>query len=460
MSPPTRSAATCASSQTPALLRRVHGGALPAAVGARPYAVRREQAPAAKEAIAHATRSLLRQGQVILLDAGTTTLEVARRLPPDLEATVITNSPPIAVALAEHPAVEVTMLGGSLAKDAQAVVGAATVEALHSVRADVLVLGVCSLHPEVGITVMDLEESYVKRAMIENAAEVVAVSSAEKLGSAGHYVVAPLDELTHLVTDAVGPGGHSHAVPDAWDRGGAGVIRSPRAAITLVFLADGLLVGTWAARIPAVQRHADVTTGQLGLALFAASLGALLAMPSAGRLTERIGSRPVTIVALVGGGLALLLTSIAGDLVGLAAALFLFGAGFGGVNVAANAQGLALERLRERSILSSFHAAFSFGGLAGAGLGALAAARGIDPVEHFSGPRPSRSDSSPSSPGTSPPPAGFRRSRTDAAGTHSTPDGDQTYVSGTSFVSAAVRRSQVQNTTRRPSSETSCTCPL
>lgn len=182
-------------------LRRVHGGALPAAVGARPYAVRREQAPAAKEAIAHATSGLLRHGQVILLDAGTTTLEVARRLPRDLDATVITNSPPIAVALAEHPAVQVTMLGGTLAKDAQAVVGAATVEALHSVRADLLVLGVCSLHPEVGITVMDLEESYVKRAMIENAAEVVAVSSADKLGSAGPYVVAPLEELTHLVTE-------------------------------------------------------------------------------------------------------------------------------------------------------------------------------------------------------------------------------------------------------------------
>jgi DeoR/GlpR family transcriptional regulator of sugar metabolism len=187
-------------------LRRVHGGALPTAVGARPYAVRREQAPAAKEAIARATRSLLRSGQVILLDAGTTTLEVARRLPPELEANVITNSPPIAVALAEHPAVQVTMLGGTLAKDAQAVVGAATVEALRSIRADVLVLGVCSLHPEVGVTVMDLEESYVKRAMIENAAEVVAVSSAEKLGSAGPYVVAPLDELTHLVTERSVPG--------------------------------------------------------------------------------------------------------------------------------------------------------------------------------------------------------------------------------------------------------------
>jgi DeoR/GlpR family transcriptional regulator of sugar metabolism len=183
------------------LLRRVHGGALPAAVGARPYAVRREQAPAAKEAIARATSGLVRPGQVILLDAGTTTLEVARHLPPDLDATVITNSPPIAVALAEHPTLEVAMLGGTLMKDAHALVGAATVEALRSVRADVLVLGVCSLHPEIGITVMDLEESHLKRAMIENAAEVVAVSSAEKLGSAAPYVVGPIDELTHLVTE-------------------------------------------------------------------------------------------------------------------------------------------------------------------------------------------------------------------------------------------------------------------
>jgi DeoR/GlpR family transcriptional regulator of sugar metabolism len=183
------------------LLRRVHGGALPPAVGARPYAVRREQAPDAKAAIARATVGLLRNGQVILLDAGTTPLEVARHLPPDLEATVVTNSPPIAVALANHPSVGVNVLGGMLARDSQALVGAATVEALHAVRADVLVLGLCSLHPEYGITVMDLEESYVKRAMVENAAEVVAVSAADKLGSAAPYVVGPLDELTHLVTE-------------------------------------------------------------------------------------------------------------------------------------------------------------------------------------------------------------------------------------------------------------------
>jgi DeoR/GlpR family transcriptional regulator of sugar metabolism len=183
------------------LLRRVHGGALPAAVGARPYSVRREQAPAAKAAIARATSRLVRPGQVILLDSGTTTLEVARHLPPDLEATVITNSPPIAVALAEHASVEVMVLGGMLAKGAHSLVGAATIEALRSVRADLLVLGVCSVHPEFGITVVELEESYVKRLMIANAAEVVAVSSADKLGSAGPFVIAPLEELTYLVTE-------------------------------------------------------------------------------------------------------------------------------------------------------------------------------------------------------------------------------------------------------------------
>jgi DeoR/GlpR family transcriptional regulator of sugar metabolism len=193
------------------LLRRVHGGALPPAVGARPYAARLEQAPAAKAAIAQAIGGILRNGQVILLDAGTTTLEVARRLPAELEATVITNGPPIAVALAEHPNVDVVVIGGMLEKGAQALIGAATVEALRSVRADVLVLGVCSLHPEIGVSVVELEESYVKRAMIANAAEVVAVSSAEKLGSAGPYVVAPLEELTYVVTDQSAP-------PDQLDR--------------------------------------------------------------------------------------------------------------------------------------------------------------------------------------------------------------------------------------------------
>ena len=187
------------------LVRRVHGGGLPPIAGARPYAERERQSPSAKAAIAAAVAGLLRDDQVIILDAGTTTLEVARRLPPELRATIITNSPAIALELVDHPRTEVAMLGGTLDKHAHAVVGAATIDALRLVRADVLVLGVCSLHPEIGITVLELEESYVKRAMIASSAEVVAVASSEKLGSAGPYVVAPIGELTHIVTDASAP---------------------------------------------------------------------------------------------------------------------------------------------------------------------------------------------------------------------------------------------------------------
>jgi HAD superfamily hydrolase (TIGR01509 family) len=160
-------------------------------------------------------------------------------------------------------------------------------------------------------------------------------------------------------------------------------MRGARIAITAFFFADGLLVGSWAARIPAVQQQADLTNSELGLALFAASLGALAAMPLAGTLAERIGSRSVAAAALLGGAAAFFLASLAAGLAGLAAALFGFGAAFGALNVAGNAQGLALERLYGRSILSSFHAAFSAGGLAGAGLGAVAAGLDVAPREHF-----------------------------------------------------------------------------
>ncbi len=156
-----------------------------------------------------------------------------------------------------------------------------------------------------------------------------------------------------------------------------------RAAISVCFFADGMLLGTWASRVPAVQDHAGLSNPQLGVALFASALGALLAMPAAGRLCDRIGSRRVLVAALLATCAALLSASFATGLPFLAAALFVFGAGFGSTNVAANAQGLALERTRKRRILSSMHAAFSAGGLTGAGIGALSAAAAVQPQAHF-----------------------------------------------------------------------------
>jgi DeoR/GlpR family transcriptional regulator of sugar metabolism len=140
--------------------------------------------------------------QIIVLDGGTTTLEVARALRDDLRAHVITTSPPIALALADHPGLEVTVVGGTLRPKALVTVGAAAVEALRVVRADVVFLGVCGLHPEIGVTTEDLEERHVKAAMIEGAAEVVALADHDKLGTAMPVVVAPMSAVTQLVTDA------------------------------------------------------------------------------------------------------------------------------------------------------------------------------------------------------------------------------------------------------------------
>ncbi|MDZ4874610.1 MAG: HTH-type transcriptional repressor GlcR [Chroococcidiopsis cubana SAG 39.79] len=182
------------------LLQRVHGGALLASPAIASYADRQKQAPKEKEAIARAAAKLVCAGQVVILDGGTTTLQVACHLPLDLQATVVTNSPPIAVALADHPYIEVVMLGGQLYKKAIVNVGAATVEALRMIRADLCMLGVCSLHPEIGISVTNLNEAYIKRAMIARAAEVVGLATAAKLDTAAPYVVESIHALTYLVT--------------------------------------------------------------------------------------------------------------------------------------------------------------------------------------------------------------------------------------------------------------------
>jgi len=184
------------------LLRRVHGGALPRHGDGAPFQSRAARAPAAKASIARRAAESVSDGQLVVLDGGTTTLEVARALRDDLRARVITTSPPIAIALADHPGLEVSVVGGTLRPNSLVTVGAAAVEAFRSIRADVVFLGVCGLHPEIGVTTSDLEERHVKAAMIEGAAEVVALADHDKLGTAMSVVVAPLSAVTRLVTDA------------------------------------------------------------------------------------------------------------------------------------------------------------------------------------------------------------------------------------------------------------------
>jgi DeoR/GlpR family transcriptional regulator of sugar metabolism len=181
---------------------RVHGGALPPPPAAASFAQRLHVAPEAKAELAEAALPLLEGASVLVLDGGTTALELARRLPHDKDCTVLTNSPPVAEALAAHPRAEVVLIGGRLLKEAQVTVGSETVDALRRIHADACVLGICSLHPELGVTATDHDEAHVKRAMVAASAEVIALATADKIHTASPWVVAPLADVTHLVTDA------------------------------------------------------------------------------------------------------------------------------------------------------------------------------------------------------------------------------------------------------------------
>ncbi len=182
-------------------LTRVHGGALPASPAATSYFERQRHITPEKISIASRAAQLVRNGMVIVMGGGITNVQIAEHFPRDLHATVITHSPPITNVLCEHPNVEVVLVGGRLYKYSMVTVGAETVDAFKQIRADLCFLGICSLHPEVGITNIHYEETQVQRALIACAGEVIAPASSEKLGTAAPFVIAPLSELNLIITD-------------------------------------------------------------------------------------------------------------------------------------------------------------------------------------------------------------------------------------------------------------------
>ncbi len=182
------------------LLQRVHGGALPASPAMADFSARQHIAVDDKSAIGRAAAQLVQPGQVVFIDGGTTSAQLVRHLAPELRATVITHSPSVAVGLSTHPNIDVIMLGGRLFKHSVVGVGAATVEAIRQVRADLYFMGVCSVHPEAGLSTGDFEEACVKRAMAAAAAETIVLASPEKLATASPYQVIGLEALAGLVT--------------------------------------------------------------------------------------------------------------------------------------------------------------------------------------------------------------------------------------------------------------------
>lgn len=183
-------------------LQRVHGGALPASLADGDLRVREAVSVREKVALGRAGAAMIRPGQVVILDGGTTAIQVARHLAPDLKATLVTHSPNVAVELAAHPAIEIVMLGGRLFRHSMVNVGAALIDAASKLRADLFFMGVTGVHPKAGLSTGDAEEAAVKRALHARAAETVVLASSEKLLAASAFVVTALSEVAAVIVPA------------------------------------------------------------------------------------------------------------------------------------------------------------------------------------------------------------------------------------------------------------------
>jgi DeoR/GlpR family transcriptional regulator of sugar metabolism len=203
-------------------LQRVHGGALPASLADGDLRVREAVSVREKVALGKAGAAMIQTGQVVILDGGTTAIQVARHLAPHLEATLITHSPNVAVELAAHPGIEIVMLGGRLFRHSMVNVGAALIDAASKLSADMYFMGVTGVHPQAGLSTGDAEEAAVKRALHERSAETIVLASSEKLLAASAFLVTTLAEVAAVVVPASAPA----RVVSAIRAGGAKVERA------------------------------------------------------------------------------------------------------------------------------------------------------------------------------------------------------------------------------------------
>ena len=183
------------------LARRVYGGALPVEADEPPFAARREIEPVSKSRVAQAALTLVEPGMTLALDAGTTSLALARILPRGARLTVATTSPHVAITVAEHSDARVILLGGELGRHSMVAGGALALEAITRIGADRFLLGASGVHPEHGVTTDDPDDAAVKRALAAASRETYLLASGEKLGARAQHPVLPLGELAGIVVD-------------------------------------------------------------------------------------------------------------------------------------------------------------------------------------------------------------------------------------------------------------------
>jgi DeoR family transcriptional regulator, fructose operon transcriptional repressor len=195
--------------QQKGLLDRVYGGATqPAGRSSEgSFAARSTRHIAAKRAIAGLAATLAEPGETIVIDVGTTALEVARALPASFHGRVLTNSVPAALELSAREHVEVLLCGGQVRGGDAACSGATAQAFFEEFYADRAFLGSGGIHPEAGLTDYYPAEVVVRRTIIAHTAACYVLADSSKLGAIAVHRVCPLDRVTAVLTnDAADPG--------------------------------------------------------------------------------------------------------------------------------------------------------------------------------------------------------------------------------------------------------------
>ncbi len=183
------------------LIRKVHGGALPIDSKALSYEERINYNLKEKNIIANKAVKLIKDGQVIIMSGSTTNLQLAKIIPPDINATIYTYSLPIAAQLTEHPSIEIIFIGGKLYKPAQVTVGLDVVSSISQLRADLCLMGTGGINVSNGMTEPNWEVSHIKKCMIEACEKVIVLCTKNKINEVKRYTVSPLSKIDTIVTD-------------------------------------------------------------------------------------------------------------------------------------------------------------------------------------------------------------------------------------------------------------------
>ena len=183
------------------LIYKVHGGALVKQEKILSYDERSVSEIEEKKKIARKAVNLICDGQVVIMSGSSTNLELAKIIPPEINATIYTYSLPIATELSHHPLVEVIFIGGKLNKEAQVTVGIDVLNPIHNISADICFMGTDGIDSARGLTEPNWEVSRVKSSMIHASNYVVVMCVSSRVNSVKRYSVAPIGEIDAIISD-------------------------------------------------------------------------------------------------------------------------------------------------------------------------------------------------------------------------------------------------------------------